>query len=243
MDTVEHHLETLFANEPETPAVAQAKKEAADRLNQLFNDWTDNGATPSAAASEVIAHTPTIASILPHYDPAVRPVSGLDVPTVSAYWERRAVYARGLATGVGLIIMATGVVPAMMALGARLGIHVEGLSAIGFFGTLAAGIVTIVRHRSLFAPLERKVRRARVSLAAKKLARRRLASYRVPFTYALCGGISLFFLSLIVPMLCSGVPRVGDELGGTLLFACVALGVSLIVYASTIRHGYQHLMR
>ncbi|MCR5624135.1 MAG: permease prefix domain 1-containing protein [Lachnospiraceae bacterium] len=246
METIKNYLDAMFANMPNTPEVRKAKSELLQMMEDKYNELIEEGENENTAVGTVISEFGNLDELADdlgltkeveevHGKEADIPSMHISLEDVKAFISNRTKKAMFLALGIMLCIISVAA-PIIFDTFNR-----SDMGAGVMFIIIALGVGSIVFSSFVDSDwkfMNRELCRIDMSTASYVKERRR--SFEAIRAICVTLGIILCIICWVPTILFS---RFEDEIGASMIFLLVGIGVFLIVYANKVSSGFDKLLK
>jgi len=256
METIRNYLDAMFANLPNTPSVLRAREELWQMMEDKYNELISEGKTENEAVGTVISEFGNLSELAEaigieeevkqqeiEVKAEVEPKVIVGVEEAKEYLKVKADSSLKRALGVGIIIMSIAVA---MTADMLLPNMLDGLAALAFFATLAAGIVILVMSNISLKKwgFLRSNKYALSMDATKYVIEEKDRFYKNRSLFVTFGAIMCALCWLPGALLSELAHfRFVDDICGVMFFVMLGVGVMLLVYQGQIMEGYGYLLK
>lgn len=239
MEAIKNYLEKMFANMPNTDSVKRAKDELLQMMEDKYNELIAEGKNENEAVGTVITEFGNLDELAEALgvteevkDERVRtkenPQRTLSLQEITEYLKDKKKVTLMKAFGIFLLISSC--------------TWGDLLGAVGFFGSVTAGILLLVYKSNVWKKWL-QVRKGKAQLdmqAAEYVLAEKKRMYPMWMLLRTLGIISIVLFwapgSILRSLGCT------TNFGGSALFFFVGLGVALLVFSGDIRKNYHTLL-
>jgi len=245
METIKGYLDAMFANLANSEEVKRAKSELLEMMEDKYNELKKEGKTENEAIGTVISEFGNLDELAMELglEKEVKETKEreeksrarlLTKEEVRGYLSTRAKTALLVALGVFLCI--TSAIPAILS-DVKYGIHANASISIMFvFIALAVALfITSSMKSSKWSYIKDEA--CKIDMATTDYVKERKRSFETTNTLCTSIGVMCFILSVVPAMILED-----DIISPSLLFLIVAIGVFLVIYASTINKSYNTIL-
>lgn len=246
METIKNYLETMFANMPNTPEVKKAKAELLTMMEDKFNEMIADGVNENQAVGTVIAEFGNLDDLAEdlglvkelqetHEREESKPRHFLRMEEVEDYLN--VAKGNGLLIGIGVLLCITSVTWPILFEFLLKGEFGEGFGVTGMFISIAIAVALFVyagiRGRD-WDFLDKEL--CQIDIATADMVKSKKRAFKVPHAVIISVAIMLFILWIPVAVIFD------NDFSGYCMFWFVAIGVCMIIYASTVMGSYEKIL-
>ena len=242
MDTIKNYLESMFRSMPKTEKVDKAKRELLQMMEDKYTELISEGKSENEAVGTVISEFGNLDELAEDLDITQemdakkaftdnsRKVTKEEVNGFIE-WRNKA----GIMRGIGIALCILSIISPIMADGLALN---DVIGAAGLFVFVAIGVGIIIFSAMKNEEFEfLKSGPCSLDNELYEMVKREKNTYSKTHSINLVIAVSLFILSVVPSILFDSFNTAFmDNLGASLLFVLVALGVFLLV-SSNIKNG------
>ena len=247
METIRNYLETMFANMPNTPEVKKAKAELLSMMEDKFNEMIADGVNENQAVGTVIAEFGNLDDLAEdlglvkelketHEREESKPRHFLRMDEVEDYLHLSK--GNGLLIGVGVLLCITAVTWNILADSFGTSSVAELMGVVAMFISIAVAVALFVFagiRGNDWKFLDKELCQIDMSTADMVKAKRK--AFKVPHAVMIAVAVMLFILWIPVAV------AFDNDFSGYCMFWFIAIGVCMIVYASTVMNSYEKVLK
>ena len=248
MNAIRNYLDNMFRNLPNTEEVRRAKSELLEMMEDKYEELISEGKSENEAVGIVIsefgnldelAESLGITEAVTENPSEDKPMLAMD--RVKEYLSMVSVNSILVPLAIALCIfsVAMNMIEDMLPFD-----FLEGILGVGgMFSVIAIAVGLFIVagvKRKEFAEVKKK--ECSLSIECAEYVRNERKRYKSSYGLMSSFGIGLCILSVLNPMIFDKIPFFDYNLGTTLFFAFIAVGVFLITSANTKMNGYDRLL-
>ena len=246
METIRNYLEAMFANMPNTPEVKKAKAELLTMMEDKFNEMIADGVNENQAVGTVIAEFGNLDDLAEdlglvkalqetHEREESKPRHFLRMEEVDDYLK--ICRGNGILIGVGVLLCIISVTWNILADAIGTSSVADLLGVTGMFISIAVAVAMFVFagiRGNDWKFLDREL--CQIDMSTADMVKEKKRAFKMTHAVMIAVAIMLFILWIPVAMVFD------NDFSGYCMFWFVAVGVCMIIYASTVMGSYEKIL-